>query len=98
MGMIWVQLRLLASKHPSLLVGVGTDRAREETLVVTTNGTKPQGDSIVVSTMHMGTSVQYRLVGDLSSPNGAVSTEQSLEDNYVWLMREKRAPGIVVAS
>jgi ABC-2 type transport system ATP-binding protein len=75
-----------------------TREARGKVWMVTTNGTKPQGDFTVVSTMHMGTSVQYRLVGDLPSPNGAASTEPSLEDSYVWLMRERRAPGIVVAS
>lgn len=74
-----------------------TREARGKVWMVTTNGTKPQGDFTVVSTMHMGTSVQYRLVGDLPSPNGAISTEPSLEDSYVWLMRAKRAPGIVVA-
>jgi ABC-2 type transport system ATP-binding protein len=74
-----------------------TREARGKVWMVTTNGTKPQGDFTVVSTMHMGTSVQYRLVGDLPSPDGAVSTEPSLEDSYVWLMRAKRAPGIVVA-
>ncbi len=75
-----------------------TREARGKVWMVTTNGTKPQGDFTVVSTMHMGTSVQYRLVGELASPNGAVSTEPSLEDSYVWLMREKRTPGIAVAS
>jgi ABC-2 type transport system ATP-binding protein len=74
-----------------------TREARGKVWMVTTNGTKPQGDFTVVSTMHMGTSVQYRLVGDLPSPDGAVSTEPSLEDSYVWLMRAKRAPGIVIA-
>jgi ABC-2 type transport system ATP-binding protein len=75
-----------------------TREARGKVWMVTTNGTKPQGDFTVVSTMHMGTSVQYRLGGDLPSQNGAVSTEPSLEDSYVWLMREKRSPGVVLAS
>jgi ABC-2 type transport system ATP-binding protein len=75
-----------------------TREARGKVWMVTTNGPKPQGDFTVVSTMHMGTSVQYRLVGELASPNGAVSTEPSLEDSYVWLMREKRTPGIAIAS
>lgn len=72
--------------------------ARGKVWVVTTDGNKPQGDFTIVSTMHMGSSVQYRIVGDLVSPNGAVSTEPSLEDSYVWLMREKRAPGMTLAS
>ena len=72
--------------------------ARGKVWIVTTDGTKPQGNFTIVSTMHTGTSVQYRLVGDLQSPNGAISTEPSLEDSYVILMREKRAPGLIVTS
>jgi len=72
--------------------------ARGKVWMVTTIGTKPQGDFTIVSTMHMGTSVQYRLVGDLSSSNGAITIEPSLEDSYVWLMREKRSPGMLAAS
>jgi ABC-2 type transport system ATP-binding protein len=75
-----------------------TQAARGKVWVATTDGTKPQGDFTIVSTMHMGTSVQYRLVGDLHSLNGSVSSEPSLEDSYVLLMREKRAPGLFVTS
>jgi ABC-type multidrug transport system ATPase subunit len=74
-----------------------THAAQGKVWISTTDGTKPQGDFTIVSTMHMGTSVQYRLVGDLVSPNGAISTEPSLEDSYVLLMREKRTSGIVVS-
>ena len=75
-----------------------TLEARGKVWTVTTTGSKPQGDFTVVSTMHMGDSVQYRLVGELASPNGAVPTEPSLEDSYVWLMRESRTPRVIVAS
>ena len=81
--------------------GTTTDltlEARGKVWTVTTTGSKPQGDFTVVSTMHMGDSVQYRLVGELASPNGAVPTEPSLEDSYVWLMRESRTPRVIVAS
>ena len=57
---------------------------------ITTDGIKPQGNFTVVSTMNMGTTVQYRVVGELSSQAGAVQTPPSLEDGYVWLMREQR--------
>jgi len=80
--------------------GTTTDltlEARGKVWTVTTTGSKPQGDFTVVSTMHMGDSVQYRLVGELASPNGAVPTEPSLEDSYVWLMRESRTPRVIVA-
>jgi ABC-2 type transport system ATP-binding protein len=74
--------------------------ARGKVWIVTTSGAKPQGDFTIVSTLHMGTSVQYRLVGELATPDedGAVPTEPSLEDSYVWLMREQRNPGVMMAS
>jgi ABC-2 type transport system ATP-binding protein len=71
-------------------------QARGKVWVVTTNGTgstRPTGNLTIVSTMHMDTSVQYRVVGELipSDESQAVLTEPSLEDSYVWLMREQRA-------
>ncbi len=65
--------------------------ARGKVWTVTTSGTKPAGDLTVVSTMNMGATVQYRVVGDLAESSGATPTEPSLEDSYVWLMRDKRA-------
>ncbi len=67
-------------------------QARGKVWIVTTNGTRssrPTGEITVVSTMHMDTSVQYRVVGELvpSDESEAVLTEPSLEDSYVWLMR-----------
>ena len=46
----------------------------------------------------MGTSVQYRLVGELETANeyAAAPAEPSLEDSYVWLMREWRASKTIV--
>jgi ABC-2 type transport system ATP-binding protein len=71
-------------------------QARGKVWIVTTNGNRsnrPVGNVTVVSTMHMDTSVQYRVVGEptLSDESEAVLTEPSLEDSYVWLMREQRA-------
>src|SRR6266436_3119006 len=68
---------------------------RGKVWIVTTDGVKPEGNFTVVSTLNMGTTIQYRVVGELSEPAGiisAVPTEPSLEDSYVWLMREKRSP------
>lgn len=59
---------------------------------ITTDGIKPQGDFTVVSTLNMGATIQYRVVGDITARAGAVPTPPSLEDSYVWLMREKRSP------
>lgn len=74
-----------------------TNEARGKVWTVTTSGAKPEGDITVVSTINMGATVQYRVVGDLLQDSGAVSSEPSLEDSYVWLMREKRAPVSSVA-
>ena len=65
---------------------------------ITTDGAKPQGDFTVVSTLNMGATIQYRIVGDLSSRAGAVPTAPSLEDSYVWLMREKRSPSATMSA
>ena len=67
------------------------NEARGKVWMVTTSGPKPEGDLTVVSTMNMGSTVQYRVVGELASANGAISTDPGLEDSYVWLMRERRA-------
>ena len=66
--------------------------ARGKVWTVTTAGSRPEGDITIVSTLNMGTTVQYRVVGELASPSGASPAEPSLEDSYVWLMRERRAP------
>ena len=66
--------------------------------IITTEGVKPEGNFTVVSTMHMGSSIQYRVVGELSARAGAVETAPSLEDGYVWLMREQRNPAISMIS
>ncbi len=58
---------------------------------ITTEGIKPQGDFTVISTLNMGATIQYRVVGDIPARAGAVPTPPSLEDSYVWLMREKRS-------
>src|SRR5262249_25592883 len=68
------------------------NKARGKVWIVITDGKKPDGDFTVVSTMHMGTTVQYRVVGELDSEANAQTTEPGLEDSYVWLMREKRNP------
>jgi ABC-type multidrug transport system ATPase subunit len=69
---------------------------RGKVWMITTDGTKPQGSFTVVSTMNMGATIQYRVVGELSPRSGAVETEPSLEDGYVWLMREQRQPAPLI--
>ena len=71
--------------------------ARGKVWIISTRGIKPEGDFTIVSILNLGASVQYRVVGDLSSRAGAVPTEPTLEDGYIWLMREKRAPLMALA-
>lgn len=65
--------------------------ARNRVWTVETDGPKPNGGLTVVSTLHLQTSVQYRVVGEPSSRLGATATAPSLEDGYVWLMQQSRA-------
>jgi ABC-2 type transport system ATP-binding protein len=67
---------------------------RGKVWMVTTAGEKPGGDATVIATMHLGSSVQYRVVSETSPGPGAEPAEPSLEDGYVWLMREQRAPAL----
>ena len=62
------------------------------TLTAETGAPKPAGDITVISTMNMGATVQYRVVGDLADSSGAIPTVPNMEDSYVWLMHENRIP------
>ncbi len=64
--------------------------ARGKVWMVTTQGLKPEGNFTVVSTMNMGNTMQYRIVGEYPTRGEAVPIEPSLEDGYVWLMREQQ--------
>jgi ABC-2 type transport system ATP-binding protein len=75
--------------------GTVTDLLREalgKVWIISTQGNKPEGNFTVVSTLNMGSSVQYRVVGELSTRARAIPAEPNLEDSYVWLMREQRLP------
>ena len=67
------------------------EAARGRVWELETEGPKPDGGLIVVSTLHLGSSVRYRVVGDASSYEGAEPAAPSLEDGYVWLMRKRVA-------
>ena len=71
---------------------------RGKVWIITTQGIKPEGNFTVVSTLNMGTTIQYRVVGELSPRAGAVPAEPSLEDGYVWLMREQHTSNISTIS
>src|SRR6266567_8828278 len=57
--------------------------ARGKVWIVTTDGGKPEGEVKVVSTMNMGATIQYRVVGELYPTPNAIPVEPSLEDSYV---------------
>jgi len=84
-------LAIMNSGH-IIYQGTVVDLLREalgKVWIITTQGNKPEGNFTVVSTLNMGSSVQYRVVGELSARAGAIPAEPNLEDSYVWLMREQ---------
>jgi ABC-type multidrug transport system, ATPase component len=68
--------------------------AQGKVWIITTSGSKPEGNFTIVSTLHMGSRIQYRVVGEPPSGTEAISTEPNLEDGYVWLMHEQYTPSI----
>ena len=64
--------------------------ARGRVWLIGTQGGKPEGNFTVVSTLNMGATIQYRVVGEPAPQMQAVSVEPTLEDGYVWLMRAGR--------
>ena len=72
--------------------------ARGQVWHVTTESGRPTGDIEIVSAMNAGGAMQYRVVGAPEPGSGVVApAEPSLEDGYVWLMREKRPQAAVLA-
>lgn len=53
------------------------------------NGSRPDGGLTIVSTLQLAEGVQYRVVGKPESQYPAQPAEPSLEDGYMWLMKEK---------
>ena len=73
------------------------EAARGAVWTVTTpvGGAKPVGDMTVIATIPTGSSMQYRVVSETApSVHGGsiLAAEPTLEDSYVWLMRESRTP------
>jgi ABC-type multidrug transport system ATPase subunit len=70
--------------------------ARGKVWMVSSAGPKPEGNFTVVSMMHLGDRAQYRVVGEPVQPLAATPADPTLEDGYVWLMRERRQSGVEV--
>jgi ABC-type multidrug transport system ATPase subunit len=56
-----------------------------------TDGERPSEALAVVSTQHLREGVQYRVVGDAVDGYDARAVEPTLEDSFMWLMRERAA-------
>lgn len=64
-------------------------QARGHTWLVTTPGEPPEGEMALVSSMPMQEGVQYRVLGTPANHSSATPAEPSLEDGYIWLMRQR---------
>ncbi len=79
--------RLRFRGSPADLLGRAQGVAWE---IRSSDGTKPNGGLVVVSTMHLADGVRYRVVGtDVGRYPDAVPVQPSLEDGYVWLMQAR---------
>jgi len=65
-------------------------QARGKVWHIMTQGERPDHGLSVVSTLQMQNGVQYRVIGEPGSQYEAVPVEPSLEDSYMWLMRQTR--------
>jgi len=77
--------RVLFTGEVTDLVEVARDRTWRVELPV---GVAPEGDLTVVSALHGGATVSYRVVSSGSYPVEGVPVEPTLEDGYLTLMRE----------
>jgi ABC-type multidrug transport system ATPase subunit len=68
-------------------------RARGQVWRIVTDGEKPDSGLTVVSTRQLDMGVEYRVLGELTDYSTAPASraepvEPSLEDGYIWLMRQ----------
>jgi ABC-type multidrug transport system ATPase subunit len=64
--------------------------ARGHVWTIPTGGDAPAGDLAIVSMLQLQDGVQYRVVGTPAPGQAAIAAEPSLEDGYIWLMRQAR--------
>lgn len=57
--------------------------------LIETDGERPTGDIVVVSSVQLDDTTQYRVVGAPDKNQNAVSVKPGLEDGYMWLMRQR---------
>lgn len=61
--------------------------ARGKVWLITTDGARPDEDLAIVSTLQLRDGVQYRVIGESTKGYQGEPVEPSLEDGYIWLMR-----------
>lgn len=66
-------------------------QAEGKVWTVETRGERPTGDVVIVSSVQLQKSTQYRVLGTPETNYKAIPTEPSLEDGYMWLMYRKQA-------
>jgi ABC-type multidrug transport system ATPase subunit len=65
-------------------------RARGRVWRIVTGGEKPDSGLTVVSTRQLDAGVAYRVLGESAAHYRAGPVEPSLEDGYIWLMRQEQ--------
>lgn len=58
--------------------------------ILSRSGERPDGGLAIISTLQMQDGVQYRVLGQPAASWEAVPSEPSLEDGYIWLMKQSR--------
>ncbi|MCA9931350.1 MAG: ABC transporter ATP-binding protein [Anaerolineales bacterium] len=64
-------------------------QARGKTWLITTTGERPNHHLTLVSTLQLQGGIQYRVLGDPTAHANAQPIEPSLEDGYIWLMKQQ---------
>ena len=57
--------------------------------LIETDGQHPTGDVVVVSSIQLDDTTQYRVVGVPDKDQNGVPVKPGLEDGYMWLMRQR---------
>ncbi len=81
----------LLNKGRVLFRGAPADliaQARGNVWTLVTGEERPDGGLSIVSTLQLRDGVQYRVVGQPTADYNATPVEPSLEDGYIWLMRQ----------
>ncbi len=58
--------------------------------IMSPGGERPDGGLSIISTLQMQDGMQYRVLGQPGASWEAVPVEPSLEDGYIWLMKQSR--------